>query len=69
MRGFESRLRRLEGRGDCPLCEEAHAALLESIVSSTPGSSTPRSCEGCGRDVRLTIYEIDQLLELEGGGA
>ncbi len=29
MRGLEARLRRLEGRGSCPLCEESRAAVLE----------------------------------------
>lgn len=65
---LENRLRRLEGVGGaCPLCEEARAALLESIVSSTPGSSTPRYCEGCGRDVRPTVFDLDELLK-EGEG-
>lgn len=68
LRAFDHRLRRLEGHGACPLCEEARRALLESIVSSTPDSSTPRYCEGCGRDVRPTVFDLDKLLEEEGEG-
>lgn len=60
---LETRLGRLEGRGDCPLCEEARAALLENIMSPEPSSSTLRYCGGCGRDVRPTVFELDKLLE------
>lgn len=68
MRGLEARLRRLEtGRGACPLCEEAHAAILESIVADKPGT-VPRHCAGCGQDIRPTVFDIDKLLELEGEG-
>ena len=70
MRGFEYRLARLEGVRACPLCEEARAALLESIVTNKPGDSTSRYCRGCGRDVRLTIEEVDAILRTaEGEGA
>ena len=67
MRGFESRLRRLEGGGVCPLYEEARGVLLKSIVACEPGA-TPRYCEGCGRNVPPTVFDIDKLLELEVGG-
>ncbi len=67
MRGFEGRLRRLEGGGACPECEEARAALLESIVAPEPGT-VPRFCKGCGSDVRLSIAEVDAILEGEGEG-
>lgn len=68
MRGLETRLRQLEtGGGACPLCEEARAAILESIVAYKPGTAA-RHCGGCGRDVQLRIEEVDRLLELEGGG-
>lgn len=67
MRGFEARLTRLEGGGACPECEGARAALLESIVSPETGEAL-RHCEGCGRDVRPTVFELDALLESEGGG-
>ncbi len=67
MRGFEALLRRLEGGGACPLCEESRAAILESIVAPEPETAS-RFCEGCGRDVRPTVFDIDKLLELEGGG-
>ncbi len=66
LRGFEDRLRQLEGRGSCPLCEEARAAVLESIIAPELGTAS-RLCEECGRDVRPTVFEIDRLLELEGG--
>ena len=66
MRGFQNRLTRLEGGGACPRCSEARAALLESIVSPDPGGA-PTRCEGCGRDVRPTVFEVDVLLEGEGG--
>jgi NAD-dependent SIR2 family protein deacetylase len=67
MRGFEVRLRRLEGGGGCPRCEGARRALLESIAACEP-EGAPTRCEGCGRDVRPTVYELDELLESEGGG-
>ncbi len=67
MRGLEARLRRLEGRGSCPLCEESRAALKESIIAPERGTAL-RFCEGCGRDVRPTVFDIDKLLKLEGGG-
>ena len=68
MRDFERRLKQLEGGGACPLCEEARAAVLERIVAERPGTAS-RLCEGCGRDVRPTVFEIDDLLELlEGEG-
>ncbi len=67
-RGFEGRLRRLEGGGSaCPECEEARVALLRSIAACEP-KAVPRSCEGCGRDVRLMVFEVDEILESEGGG-
>ncbi len=67
MRGFEGRLRRLEGAGACPRCGEARAALLESIIAAEPGTAS-RFCEGCGRDVRPTVFELDALIEAEGEG-
>ena len=67
MRGFEARLTRLEGGGACPRCAEARAALLENIVVPEQGDASIR-CEGCGRDVRPTVFEVDELLEAEGGG-
>ena len=67
MRGFEGRLRRLEGGGACPRCEGSRAALLESVVDPEPGDA-PTRCERCGRDVRPTVFEIDALLEAEGEG-
>ena len=67
MRGFEDRLRRLEGHKPCPLCEEARRALLESIVSEEPGTA-PRYCGGCGQSVRLRIEEVDAILQEAGGG-
>lgn len=67
MRGFENRLKRLEGGGACPHCEEARTALLESIAGPEPGDA-PTICEGCGRDVRPTVFEIDALLEEPGRG-
>ncbi len=66
MRGFEARLRRLEGGGACPRCGEARAALLESIVGPELGGA-PTTCEGCGRDVRLTIAQVDAILEAAEG--
>ncbi len=65
MRGFEARLARLEGDGGCPECEGARASLLESIVAPEPGNA-PTRCEGCGSDVRLSIAEVDAILEGEG---
>ncbi len=67
MRGFEGRLRRLEGAGACPRCGEARDALLERIVACEPGNA-PTRCEGCGRDVRLSLAEVDAILEGEGEG-
>ncbi len=67
MRGFEGRLRRLEGGGACPRCGEARAALLERIIAPEPGDA-PTRCEGCGRGVRLSIAEVDAILEGEGEG-
>lgn len=67
MRGFEARLTRLEERGACPRCEEARAALLESITAQEPGEA-PTRCEGCGRDVRFRLFEIDALIGEGGGG-
>ena len=67
MRGIEARLRRLEGGGACPRCEEARAALLESITAPDPGGA-PTRCEGCGRDVRPTVFDIDALIGGGGGG-
>ncbi len=67
MRGFEGRLRRLEGSGACPRCEEARDGLLERIVACEPGNA-PTRCEGCGRDVRLSLAEVDAILEGEGEG-
>ncbi len=70
MRSFEARLRRLEGGGACPRCEEARVALLERIVACElacePGNA-PTRCEGCGADVRLSIADVDAILEGEGG--
>jgi predicted nucleic acid-binding Zn ribbon protein len=65
MRGFEARLRQLERGGVCPECAEARAALLQSIVAPEPGDA-PTRCEGCGRDVRLSLAEVDAILEGEG---
>ncbi len=65
---FEARLTRLEGIGACPECEDARAALLESIIAAEPGDA-PTRCEGCGRRVRLSIAEVDALLDEGGGGA
>ncbi len=67
MRGFEARLARLEEDGVCPECEGARAALLESIVAPEPGNA-PTRCEGCGSDVRLSLAEVDAILEGEGEG-
>ncbi len=67
MRGLEGRLRRLERGGGCPECAEARASLLESIVEPEP-KDAPTRCEGCGRDVRLSLVEVDALLEGEGEG-
>ena len=67
MRGLEGRIRRLEGGAACPECEGARAALLQSIVAPEPGDA-PRSCGGCGRDVRPTVFEVDALLEGTGRG-
>ncbi len=67
MRGFEARLARLEGDGGCPRCEEARDGLLESIVACEPGDA-PTRCEGCGSDVRLSLAEVDAILEGEGEG-
>ncbi len=66
MRGFEGRLRRLEGAGACPECEEARAALLDSIIAPEP-KDAPTRCEGCGSDVRLSIAEVDAILEHDRG--
>ncbi len=67
---FEARLRRLEGDGGCPECEDARVALLERIVTCElacePGNA-PTRCEGCGRDVRLSIAEVDAILEHDRG--
>ncbi len=63
---FEARLTRLEGIGACPECEDARAALLESIIAPEPGDA-PTTCQGCGRDVRLSLAEVDAILEGEGG--
>ncbi len=65
---FEARLRRLEGGGVCPECEGARAALLERIIAPEPGDA-PTTCQGCGRDVRLSLAEVDAILEGEGEGA
>ncbi|MDP9474516.1 MAG: hypothetical protein M3R38_02250 [Actinomycetota bacterium] len=67
VRGFEARLARLEEDGVCPECEGARAALLESIVAPEPGNA-PTRCEGCGSDVRLSLAEVDAILEGEGEG-
>jgi len=67
LRGFEGRLRRLEGGGACPLCADARAALLERIVACEPGDA-PTRCEGCGADVRLNLADVDAILEGEGEG-
>ncbi len=67
MRGFEARLRRLEEGDGCPECEGARASLLESIVEPEP-KDAPTRCEGCGRDVRLSLVEVDAILEGEGEG-
>ncbi|MDP9481537.1 MAG: hypothetical protein M3R38_38720 [Actinomycetota bacterium] len=67
MRSFEARLRRLEGAGACPRCEGARADLLERIVAPDPGDA-PTRCEGCGSDVRLSLDEVDAILEGEGEG-
>ncbi len=66
MRGFEARLRRLEGGGGCPRCGEARADLLRAIVDPEPGS-VPTRCEGCGSDVRLSLAEVDAILEHDRG--
>ena len=66
MKGFKGRLRRLEGGGPCPRCEGTRAALLESIVAPEPGG-VPTRCEGCGRDVRPTVFELGELLECNRG--
>ncbi len=66
MRSFEARLRRLEGAGACPRCGEARDALLERIVACEPGDA-PTRCKGCGRDVRLSLAEVDALLEHDRG--
>jgi hypothetical protein len=66
MRGFEGRLRRLEGGSACPRCEDARADLLERIVACEPGD-VPTRCEGCGSDVRLSIAEVDAILEHDRG--
>ncbi len=66
MRGFETRLRRLEGSGVCPECAEARGALLRSIIASEPGTAS-RFCEGCGRDVRPTLADVDAILEHDRG--
>ncbi len=66
MRGFEARLARLEGVGVCPRCEGARAALLDSIIAPESGNA-PTRCERCGSDVRLSIAEVDAILEGEGG--
>ncbi len=65
MRGFEARLRQLERGGACPRCEGARDGLLESIVACEPGDA-PTRCEGCGRRVRLSLAEVDAILEGEG---
>lgn len=67
MRSFEARLRRLEGGGACPRCEGARSVLLERIVSPDPGGA-PTRCEGCGRDVRPTIFEVAAIIGEGGGG-
>ncbi len=67
MRGFERRLTQLERSGVCPECEGARAALLDSIIAPEPGD-VPTPCQGCGRDVRLSIAEVDAILEGEGEG-
>ncbi len=61
-------MRRLEGSGVCPECAEARGALLERIVACEPADA-PTRCEGCGRDVRLSVAEVDAILEGEGEGA
>ncbi len=66
MRGFEGRLRRLEGAGACPRCGEARTDLLERIVACKP-KDAPTRCEGCGSDVRLSIAEVDAILEHDRG--
>jgi hypothetical protein len=67
MRGFEARLRWLEEGDGCPECEVARASLLESIVAPEP-KDAPTRCEGCGSDVRLSLAEVDAILEGEGEG-
>ncbi len=65
---LEVRLRRLEGGSACPECEGARGRLLESIADLDPGDA-PTRCEGCGSDVRPTVFDIDALLDEGGGGA
>lgn len=65
--GFESRLKQLEGGGVCPPCEDVRAVLLKNVVACEPGTP-PGSCEGCGRDVRPPVFDVDTLPKLRGGG-
>ncbi len=65
--GFESRLERLEGGGVCPPRDDVRAVLLKNVVACGPGT-TPGSCEGCGRDFRPPVFDVDTFLKLKGGG-
>jgi len=84
---FERRLERLEeGVGGCEECEEARERVLIAVTEKLEGyrggdegepSERPLACLACGRDAKIPIELIDEVLarkrafeeEGEGGGS
>lgn len=64
---IEARLRRLEQSGGCPWCAPAHEAVIKGL-SDPAYNDAPLNRPRCGSDVRITLEEIDAILDDEEEG-